>query len=207
MLISDHCQDHIDNPLITSTPRARSGGSSHEKRVKLWSESPEKHVILLCFQSEALTLTSKVSQPLLQDGREKWWVNQIQSQSTRKYSRCAGNSVLYLMGININCLDAVSWSVYPLHYYEGINMHLCMLPVTPSRQLPCIWQWLYTSMDTQINWLARQVDPTQNYLHRKKKSHTNCTVASSGQRIQRDYRGWEWGEKEERTVSSSPKWA
>lgn len=62
------------------------------------SESPGTDVILLCFQWEAPTLTTEVSQSSLQDGLEKWRVNLIQRQSTT----FTGNSVSYLTGININ---------------------------------------------------------------------------------------------------------
>lgn len=139
---------------------ARSGGSSHEQRSseKRSSESPGTDVIVLCFQWEAPTSTTEVSQSLLQDGLEKSGVNLIQRQSTTS----TGNSVSYLTGININSLDAVSWWVFVLHNFEGINMRHRMLPITPSCLLPCIWQWLYTSMDTHINRWARRADPTQN---------------------------------------------
>lgn len=75
------------------------------KRVKLWSESPEKHVILLCFQSEALTLTSKVSQPLLQGGLEKMMgesdpkpINQKILQICRKFSFVSDGDQYQLFG-------------------------------------------------------------------------------------------------------------
>ena len=172
------------------------------KRVKLWSESAGLGVILRCFQWEALTLTNEVSQPLLPGVLEKWWVNLIQSKSTRKYSKSPGNSVSHLMGININSLDAVSWSVYLLHNCEGINLHFCMLPVTSILSPPLHLTVIVYQHGHSDQLVGRMSWPNSKLTSQKEKSHASCTVAAV-QGIRMDYMGWVRREKEEERTAAA----
>lgn len=95
------------------------------------------------------------------------------------------------MGININSLDEVSSSVYPLHNYEGKNMHLCMLPVTPSCPLPS----LAFDSDCTPAWTLRQTG-VQDELTQLKTNLTKrqkVIIAAQLLALYKGYKGTAWG--------------